>query len=257
MRVRCVLAALLLLVPAVGRAQTIEGHFRNRPPEMVVGADGSPSGPIKDVIEEAAQSIGLSIHWQVVPFARSLEALRSGEPVLVPRLRPEPERRTYIRYLGPIAVQLRQVRIAARPAIAAAILGYADLRPLRIATLRGSATFDAFDADGSLDKQAMTDDDGRVRLLEGNRVDAIISSDPATLARAFDQIHFADWAWAPYEFSIEVGNYYGIAKAGALASHGDALDAALRQLAERGEVAWIYRRYGLDAEALGEDHSPS
>jgi ABC-type amino acid transport substrate-binding protein len=249
------LLALLFAAPAA--AQTVEGHFRSRPPEMVIADDGGMSGPIKDVIEAACRSVGLTIHWQVVPFARSLEALRNGEPVLVPRLRPEPERTAYIRYLGPLAIQHRLVRIAARPATAATIRTYEDLKPLRVATLRGSATFAAFDEDGSIDKQTMTDDDGRARLLAGGRVDAIISSDPSTLVPAFAEIGFSDWAWAPYQVTIDVGNYYGIAETGPLAGLGDALDKALRHLTESGEVARIYQEYNLDPEAFSEGRSPS
>lgn len=234
-----------LLLPWSATAQTIEGHFRSRPPEMVIAADGSLSGPLKDVIEAAARSLGLTIHWQVVPFARSLDALNNGEPVLVPRLRIDPERADYVRYLGPIVVQRRVVRIAARPAQAATIRNYGDLKPLRVATLRGSATFARFDEDSSIDKQVMTDDGGRARLLAGGRVDAIVSSDPATLKQAFEAIGFTDWAWAPYQISLDSGNYYGIARNGPLAALGDALDQSLLHLVESGEVARIYQVYGL------------
>jgi len=242
------LFACLLFLPWSGSAQTIEGHFRSRPPEMVVAADGTLSGPIKDVIEAAARPLGLTIHWQVVPFARSLDALNNGEPVLVPRLRVDPERAGYVRYLGPIVVQRRLVKIAARPAQAATIRNYGDLKPLRIATLRGSATFAQFDEDGSIDKEVMTDDGGRARLLQGGRVDAIVSSDPTTLKQAFEAIGFADWAWAPYQISLDSGNYYGIARNGPLAASAAALDQALQHLVESGEVARIYRGYGLNPD---------
>ena len=51
-------------------AQDIQGHFRPRPPEMTVDS-GKFSGPIKDVIEEAVHTAGLTIVWSDVPFARS------------------------------------------------------------------------------------------------------------------------------------------------------------------------------------------
>jgi len=242
------LFACLLFLPWSAPAQTIEGHFRSRPPEMVIAADGTLSGPLKDVIEAAVRSIGLTIHWQVVPFARSLDALNNGEPVLVPRLRVEPERADYVRYLGPIVIQRRLVKIAARTAQAPTIRNYADLKPLRIATLRGSATFTRFDEDSSIDRQIMTDDGGRARLLAAGRVDAIVSSDPATLKQAFEAIGFTDWAWAPYQISLESGSYYGIARNGPLAAFGDALNQALQHLVESGDVARIYQAYGLNPD---------
>jgi len=244
------LFALFWLAPSWAGAQTIEGHFRSRPPEMVVEPDGQLSGPLKQILETAARSVGLTIRWQVMPFARSLDALRNGEPAIVPRLRPDPLRADYVRYLGPILLQHRLVRIAATAALAGGIRAYEDLKPLRIATLRGSATFERFDDDVSLDRQVMTDDLGRARLLQAGRIDAIISSDPATLSLAFDQIGDQDWAWAPYQVALDVGNYYGIARSGPLAAAADALDQALRQLAQNGEVSRIYRRYGVDPEAL-------
>ena len=242
------LFACLLFLSRPASAETIEGHFRSRPPEMVIAADGALSGPIKDVIEAAVRSIGQTIHWQVVPFARSLDALNNGEPVLVPRLRIDPERADYVRYLGPIVIQRRLVKIAARTAQAVTIRNYGDLKALRIATLRGSSTFARFDDDTSIDRQIMTDDGGRARLLAAGRVDAIVSSDPATLKQAFEAIGFTDWAWAPYQISLESGSYYGIARNGPLAAFGDALNQALQHLVESGDVARIYQAYGLNPD---------
>jgi len=219
---------------------------------MVIADGGQLSGPIKDILDEAAASMGLTIAWQIVPFARSLDDLHNGAPVIVPRVLRTADRETFVRYLGPIAVQHRIVRFAARPDRAVAIRGYEDLKSLKIATLRGTATFPEFDSDGSLDKQLMTDDVARVRLLEARRVDAIISIDQRTLSLAFQAIKFTDWAWAPYEVTMDGGNYYGISRNGPLARRADALDRALQRLVETGRVREIYLAYGLDPNSIAD-----
>jgi len=94
-------------------AQEIQGHFRARPPEMTIEG-GKFSGPIKDVIEEAVHTVGLTIVWSDVPFARSLKQLQEGAPILVPRFNRTADREAYSLLLGPIAVQKRRIMFAVR-----------------------------------------------------------------------------------------------------------------------------------------------
>jgi polar amino acid transport system substrate-binding protein len=234
------------------KAEVLEGHFRSRPPEMVVSDGGEMSGPLKDVIEEAARRCGDTVHWSIVPFARSLVELQNGAPVVVPRLRRTPDRETFAIFLGPISIQHRPVKFAVVKGRGSKLTRYEDLASMTVAILPGSATFSRFDADAGLKKHEAADDESRARMLQAGRVDAIVSSDVHALDTAFARIGFSHWEWADYKVYIQSGNYYGIAKTGPLATRAGVLNAALKAMADSGEVREIYHRYGLDPTKIAE-----
>ncbi|HWK47346.1 MAG TPA: transporter substrate-binding domain-containing protein [Stellaceae bacterium] len=229
------------------RAEEIVGHFRPRPPEMVV-ADGKFSGPIKDILEQALAPLGLTISWQDVPFARSLKELKDGDPVIVPRYNRTAEREEFSLYLGPIAVQRRHIVFAVRQGDEQRIKSYADLASLTIGTKRGTSYFDQFDQDKTLHKEEVVDDLNLALPLRAGRRDAAIVLDQTAFESAAKEAGWSDYAWAAWRVDLTQANYYAIAKSGPLAAKGPAIDAALQAMAADGRVKAIYAKYGLDPE---------
>ena len=138
---RAILGLVILFSAcAAAKAEDIQGEFRARPPEMKV-ENGKFSGPIKDVIEQAVATAGLTISWSEVPFARSLKELQDGDRVLVPRFNRTSDREAYSIFLGPIAVQKRQILFAVHKGDEHRIKSYGDLAALSIGTKRGTAYF--------------------------------------------------------------------------------------------------------------------
>lgn len=246
-RVVLAIAALASAFTTGAMAQDIQGHFRPRPPEMTVES-GKFSGPIKDVIEEAVHTAGLTIAWSDVPFARSLKQLQDGDPVLVPRFNRTPDREAYSLFLGPIAVQKRRIMFAVRQGDEHRIKSYADLAALTIGVKRGTAYFDEFDKDKALHKSEAVDDQNLLLPLRADHQDAVIVIDQTAFESAAKTMDWSGYAWADWKLDIEQGNYYAIAKSGPFASKASTLDAALKAMAADGRIKAIYAKYGLDPE---------
>lgn len=246
---RMILAAVAIVsvFAARAKAEDIQGHFRPRPPEMTI-ENGKFSGPIKDVIEEALQKAGLTITWSDVPFARSLKQLQDGDSILVPRYNRTPDREAYSLFLGPIAVQKRQIRFAVRQGDEHRIKSYADLAPLSVGVKRGTAYFDQFDKDKALHKEEAVDDQNLLLPLRAGHQDAAIVIDQTAFESAAKAMGWGGYAWADWKVDIEQGNYYGIAKSGPFAAKAPAIDAALKAMVDDGRVKAIYAKYGLDPE---------
>lgn len=209
---------------------------------------GKFAGPIKDVIDEAVQTAGLTIVWSDVPFARSLKQLQDGDPVLVPRFNRTADREAYSLLLGPIAVQKRRILFAVRQGDEHRIKSYADLASLTIGVKRGTAYFDDFDKDKALHKAEAVDDQNLLGPLRAEHEDAAIVIDQTAFESAAKEMGWTGYAWADWKLDIEQGNYYAVAKAGPFASKAPALDAALKAMAADGRVKAIYAKYGLDPE---------
>ena len=240
---------LLLALSANARAEDIRGEFRARPPEMTI-ENGKFAGPIKDVIEQAVGIAGLTISWSEVPFARSLKELQDGEPVLVPRFNRTPDREAYSLYLGPIAVQKRQVLFAVHKGDEARIKSYADLAALSIGTKRGTVYFDKFDNDKTLHKFEGADDQALIGPMRAGHQDAAIVIDRSAFEEAAKSAGWSDYAWADWKLDIEQANYYGVSKSGPLAAKAAAIDAALKAMTADGRVRKIYEKYHLDPERI-------
>jgi len=247
---RAILSLVVLMSAfAAAKAEDIQGEFRARPPEMVV-ENGKLSGPIKDVIEEAVKTAGLTISWSEVPFARSLKGLQDGSPILVPRFNRTPEREAYSIYLGPIAVQKRQVLLAVRKGEEHRIKSYEDLAALSIGIKRGTAYFEKFDSDKSLHKLESADDQALIGPMRAGHQDAAMVIDRTAFEEAAKAMGWSDYAWADWKLNIDQANYYGISKSGPLAAKASAIDDALKAMAADGRVKKIYGKYGLDPEHI-------
>ncbi|MDM8536003.1 hypothetical protein QUF70_04550 [Desulfobacterales bacterium HSG17] len=64
--------------------------------------DEKKSGPLKDILEEAAKKLGYKIKWRNAPFPRSLSDLKKGIIDIIPRTVRTDERELFVNYLGPV-----------------------------------------------------------------------------------------------------------------------------------------------------------
>lgn len=239
-----VIFSLLLSGPAL--SETLTADFRHRPPEMVIDpATRQFSGPLKEVIEQAAEKLGMDVKWRVVPFIRSLYNLRNNKTDIVPRVIRTKEREAFIRYVGPITVQRRDIKFVTLTD-GPAIETYTDLSSVRIGVKRGTVYFDRFDKDDSLMKVVVLDDFNLARMLRAGHIDAIVVLDMPALLSELKAIHFTDFKQAGYVYPNEIGNYYGMPKNSPIA---DKLNPILLEMAKDGTVEAIYHRYGISAAA--------
>lgn len=243
--VHCALLLLGTLMSSAISAQTLKADFRHRPPEMLVDSSTNQlSGPLKDIIEEAAQQLGHSIEWSVVPFARSLNSLKSGETDIVPRVIRNAEREQFVQYVGPISEQVKNIMFVTR-SDSADVKSYGDLKALNIGVKRGTAYFDQFDQDNTLRKVVVNDDFNIARMLEAKRIDAIVVLDMGALESEFKVMNYSGYRATSYFYPNRIGNFYGMPKNHPLSA---AFSQKLAEMVKNGRVTEIYSKYGLSAE---------
>lgn len=218
--------------------------FRHRPPEMTLDG-GSMTGPLKDILEEAAQNIGCSIRWRSAHFARSLKNLQEGEIDILPRMVRTDEREKYTRYLGPIGYQKKDILFLVKRGQENLITTYDDLKNLRIEVKRGTAYFKRFDHDSSLKKHENNDDDNMVQMFKAGRFDTMPVLDQQSLESALSKYNITDYSYAKYKHINRIGNYFGMSKKSKKSGLFEKLNASLLQMVESGRIGAIYEKYGL------------
>ncbi|NAX43773.1 MULTISPECIES: substrate-binding periplasmic protein [unclassified Vibrio] len=234
-----------VLISSTLFANTLKADFRHRPPEMVISPDGQKiSGPLKEIIEEAAKNIGFDIEWRNIPFPRSLATLENGTVDIVPRVIRTTDREAFVRFIGPISEQTRNIVFVTR-SDGPAINNYQDLRELNVGVKRGTAYFEAFDQDKEINRTVVNDDFNLARMLEAKRIDTVIVLDLPALEVELKTINFSNYQVATYYYPNTIGNYYGMPK-----SHpqADALQDALSEMVKSGRIEAIYAKFGLTAQ---------
>ncbi|MFO7749268.1 MAG: transporter substrate-binding domain-containing protein [Desulfobacteraceae bacterium] len=224
--------------------QVLHGDFRQRPPEMVIQGKNL-SGPLKEIIEEAAQKIGFIVQWRIAPFARSLNALKDGKVDIVPRTLRNEKRESFVHYLGPIGYQQKDILFLVNRGEENRIKAYEDLKGLTIGVKRETAYFTRFDEDTALQKEKSIDDANMVKMFKADRFDTMAVLDKTSLERALAKAHIGDHAYAAYRHSQILGNYYGLSKRSPRAGIYPRLNRVLLSMTASGRVADIYRKYGI------------
>ncbi|HBZ94544.1 MULTISPECIES: substrate-binding periplasmic protein [unclassified Pseudomonas] len=241
------LLPLLFALTCVGDDDVLRVDFRERPPEMHA-VDGLPSGPLISVLETAAQRLGIDLHWREAPFLRSLEDLRSGRVDLVPRVLLTEQRREYIHFLPSIGNQQLNIRFVTRPGEEGRLSRYEDLYRLSLGVKRGTAYFEPFDSDDLLNRVFASDDAQLVAMFRAGRLDTIAVLDVAPMEAQLQAMGFRDYSYAHYAHRQVLGNHFGASLKRYQSDRRelyDRLGAELERMRAEGEIALIYRRYGV------------
>ncbi len=247
----CILLVVVgLLAPAASlpaRAQTTAAPDAARvlisdaPPYRIVSrVAGKPvySGIYVDILRAVAAEAGLALDFIETPYVRGFPMMRGGEADIMMGPNRTPEREKYLLYLDPPLPA--EPKAFVTRAQGPRITRYEDLRGLRIATLRGARYADRFDADATLEKVPAADYDAALRLLGGERVDAVIM--PEQQARWLLRWQQLNWPLAPYRIEGQP-SYLVLARSSPLVARAAELAAILRRLQERGEVERILQLY--------------
>lgn len=213
---------------------------------MVVDEQTSAArGPLLEVLNEAAQSVGFDVRWRVVPFPRSLESLKTGEVDIVPRLVPTEERKVFAEYLGPIGVQHSHIEFLVKAGKESSLKTYDDLLKLKIGVKRKTAYFERFNKDTAIQRMEALDDENLAQMFDAGRFDAMIVLDKRAVELVLKKKAITGYGWADYKEPIHLGIFFGMSKLSRHAGAAEQLSAALRQMATSGRVAEIYRKAHL------------
>lgn len=224
----------------------LQADIRHRPPQMVIEHNVS-SGPLKDLLDEAAENIGYKIKWRIAPFARSLKDLQNGRIDIVPRLIKTEPRQEFIDYLGPIGLQQKDILFLVRKGHEDKIQHYDDLYNYEIGVKRDTAYFEQFNNDLKLNKNLLLDDKNMSSMFAANRFNVMIVLDKDSIEHAFKKIGFTDYAYAEYKHKQNIGIFYGFSKLSPDKKIAVALEQSLLELSHSGRIKQIYLDHKLSA----------
>lgn len=230
-------------------SKVLRADFRHRPPEMVLDErTNTMTSPLKDILEEAAAKVGYRVEWSARPFARSIHELRVGTVDIVPRTIRDEEREAFVRFLGPIVTQTRDILFLVKAGEEGRIKSYEDLYQLTVGVKRGTVYFERFNTDPALRKIESTDDENMARMFIMGRFDTMVVLDRAAIENAFKQLGYDRFSYADYRQSNRIEHYFGMSRNSTHAAIFDELNRALLDMAASGRVKQIYQAYGLAAE---------
>ncbi|MEO5332301.1 MAG: transporter substrate-binding domain-containing protein [Magnetococcus sp. YQC-5] len=211
-------------------------HIRHRPPYMIVQGHYL-GGSLKEILDLAAQRAGYRVDWQDVPFAKSIEALKTGEVDLVPRTIVTQERQQWVRFFAPIGFEQQEILFLTHKGQEKTIRNYDDLKNLRIGLKKGTAYFDRFNNDTTLSKHPFSGDDyGLLNQFMSGAVDTVIILDRRAMDSALAGMGLTDYGYAQYRLIQNFELNYGFSKASSHPEAADAVEQELQTMRAKGEV---------------------
>ncbi len=238
---------LLFSILLFSEEKIFKADFRSRPPEMVIDKDNNLSGPLKDILDEAAENIGYKIKWRIAPFKRSLEELKNCGIDIIPRTLRTEEREKFINYIGPIGIQKKDILFLVKKGKENLINDYNDLKKIKIAVKRGTVYFEKFDKDTSIKKIISKDDKNMAKMFIYNRFDTMIVLDKSAIESELNNLNFSDFSYANYKYENIIGNYYGVSKSNTNKKSYNILNDELIKMVNSGKINTIYEKYNIEA----------
>ncbi|MBF0147349.1 MAG: transporter substrate-binding domain-containing protein [Magnetococcales bacterium] len=255
-----IVLSFLICLGAMGQVvaddKVLQADYRPRPPEMVVAEGERISGPLKEILEEAAGKHGYQVVWRVVPFPRSLHDLETGEVDIVPRVIQSPERDAFVSFLGPIGYQDKDIQFLVRKGQEGRIKTYDDLMAMVVGVKLKTAYFEAFDKDTRIRKETAADDHNLARMFIGGRFETVALLDRSAMEGVLAGLGFKDYSFAEYRFRQQIGNFFGMSKKSPHADLFPALNETLRDMSLKGRVTELYKIHGVEAPLIHAVPSP-
>lgn len=224
-------------------------------PEMVLGTDAWPPFTINDdkspygmrgididALGLLAEKMGVSLRVVHIPWARSLEYMKSGEIDLLTGLAYTNERAEYIRYTE-IPYYTAAPAFYVSKGKAGMVRSYSDLYRYRVGYVRSSAYFEPFNSDAKIDKYPVSNEDQLLQMLVRNRVEVIIGTDSQVeydIAQLGLRGKVEKALFAPPE-KIEI--YLGISKKSPFINHYVQINHIMKELIRSGEIDKLASKY--------------
>lgn len=213
---------------------------RHRPPEMVVSGE-TYTGPLIDIIKEAAEKNNYTVIFQSRQFNGSLALLKQGFIDILPRTICTIERAVFIDYLGPIGYQEKDIVFIVRKGQEKSISSFEDLKKFNIGTKLGTHYFDAFNNSTEINKIETADDKNLVSMFSAQRFDAFIVLDQKAAEAALAGNGVTEYAYAVYKHINRIGNFYGITPGHP--AH-EKLQHTIEKMVLSGRIKELYKKHG-------------
>jgi polar amino acid transport system substrate-binding protein len=217
------------------------------PPFRIAVGPDKLQGLDIDLLEKLTERTGIRFEIIRAPWARGLAALESGSADMMTGLAKTAAREAYVQYSDK-PYYACSARFYAKPSRAMEINTYGQLKGLKIGYVQGSAYFEPFDSDTSLNKVAVNSEKQLLEMLKRGRIQLLIGTDCQV------DYELRDTAWrqvaakAAYRPESPTHLYLGFSRKRLNPQTFDALSAALQQLREEGWVTQAAERYHVQVE---------
>jgi polar amino acid transport system substrate-binding protein len=241
------IAALLFQATHLyAQSSVLLADARHRPPEMIVDeVNDRVSGPLIEILNEAARIRGYKISWQIRPFTRTLKQLETGDTDLAPGVMVNAERQGFVEFIGPFGYDHRPVSFLVRSEDRHRLTSYDELKKIRVGVKQGTIYFPRFDADATIQRIDSKDDLNMVQMLARKRFDAMIVNDKDAAESVIRTHQLSGLSWADYEVPRSLPRYYALSKKSRHRALGPALSATIRSMSASGRIGEIYQAHGL------------
>ena len=212
------------------------------PPFRMEDAQGNLTGLDIDVLNEIGRRSGLSFDIQRAPWARGLADLQQGRADLMIGLAKTPEREQYIEYLSsPYYACAPRFYTAA--SIAPQVRSYADLQGKVIGYVNESVYFQPFDADRSLNKRGVNNEQQLLQMLLRGRLAVVIGTDCQVDFELLQPGYAGVIAKTRYQPEARTELFIGFSKVRAQLREQTLINTALRQMLAEGWIKRQAKRY--------------
>lgn len=234
--------------PQAKRPQLIV-TYRDTPPEMLGYSPGRHSGPLRYVIEEAAERIGYGITWKSASFADSVDQVVAGTIDIAPNARfKTAEREKTMRFSVSLGRVPSVINFLVRKDNAAVIDTIDDLKGHAVGYRRNVSYFTAFGDATHFKKVAYGDDKSMVKGFADRVVDVLVVNNKRGIERALAAggVNVNSFRYVNFEVSEEADVYLLYSKVPARQAVYDRLDQALLQMKQQGVITDIYNSFDAD-----------
>lgn len=237
--------ALVFCLPSWADTRPVlVASYRDNPPDMVSYCADRHSGPLRYVIEEAAERVGYQIKWKRLSLAESLRELKAGSVDIVPYLFTKTADRAAIgRFSEGLGGKSRLVLFMIRKDDARSIKQFDDLAKFTIGYRKDSYYFSEFHESKTLKRVPYEKELEMGRDFIDGTLDMVVVNNKLGAERAFLGLGFNEFKYAELSYRRDAQLYllysYDKDKQGLF----DRLDQALAQMKQEGLMADIYRSF--------------
>jgi len=222
--------------------------YRDVPPDMLTYSPGRHSGPLRYVLEEAANKIGYTVEWKQLSFSRSATEMADGSIDVIPYVHHKtPSRESLFRFSVSLGEETLPIYFVKKKDNLSEICSMKDLTGHHIGFLSGRYYFAAFHASTQFKKIAYPDDKALISAFSRGEVDLIASNNKMATERALKTIGLADWKYTLFKYMDKPNLYFLYSPSPKHTEMFNRLDKALLELRNEGSITDIYQAFNVSA----------
>jgi len=214
-------------------------------PWRKVDSDGHLNGIEVDILKRLSQRLHLKLKTKSCGWKRCLKHMEVGESDIMTGLFKTPEREKYMKFIKPAYRVTQGTCFYVNKNSLTEINDYKDLSELTIGVVKGVSYFKRFDKDDKIKKYPLTTGTNLFRLLEVNRIDAVIFACAAGDVRLKDEHLNSKVRRANYIYRVDHPVYIALSKKSSLLSREAEISQNLQSMLDLGEIEKILSSYGI------------